>query len=120
MDKRVASLNLMGKLHQMYLLRVNETMSELKNRTFARKTKYCLLKSALGHFASGGLRRGFFKWKRFAFCEHTVQEVNEVGPVVEDVLHHQMRRENIKGFIEDQAYTPKEVQEITQWANKRQ
>jgi hypothetical protein len=31
-----------------------------------------------------------------------------------------MRRENIKGFIEDQAYTPKEVQEITQWANKRQ
>lgn len=116
----MASLNLMGKLHHMYLLRVNETMSELKNRTFARKTKYCLLKSALGHFASGGLRRGFFKWKRFAFCEHTVQEVNEVGPVVEDVLHHQMRRENIKGFIEDQAYTPKEVQEITQWANKRQ
>lgn len=44
------------------------------------------LKSALSHFADGGMRRGFFTWKRFTFKEFTVDEVNEVGPVVEDVL----------------------------------
>lgn len=39
-----------------------------------------------GHFISANVRDAFMRWKKKALFAQTVIEVNEIGPVVEEVL----------------------------------
>jgi len=42
-----------------------------------------------------------------------------VGPVVEEVLREQLRFQNSKYFLRDQAYTKPEVEKVAEWARER-
>ena len=43
-------------------------------------------KTMFGHFISANVRDAFMRWKKKALFAQTVIEVNEIGPVVEEVL----------------------------------
>lgn len=68
----------------------------------------------LGHFFSRQLRDTFLKWKYQAKLASTVIEVNETGPVVEEVLNHEIECSALISFMADQAYTPKEIEQAVE------
>ena len=47
----------------------------------------------------------------------TVIEVNEAGPVVEEVLDHRMDVENLKNLMKDEAFTKAQIDEIAEKAS---
>ena len=73
-----------------------------------------------GHWRGIGLRVAFFKWKDNANFNQTVEDVNETGPVVEDVYKYWQIYKNLKYFLKDEAYTPQEISKIAIWAYNRQ
>ena len=57
------------------------------------------------HWFVKDLRLAFNKWKHQARLEKTLIEVNEEGPIVEDVLNCQMDVFNLKKFMKDEGFT---------------
>lgn len=55
--------------------------------------------SMIHHCLTRSTRHAFDRWKRQANLMTTVQDVNESGPVVEEVLDHQLDVHNLKGLM---------------------
>lgn len=49
------------------------------------------------------------RWKNNAYLATTVIDVNETGPVVEEVLNQKLQYTNYISFMKEQAFTPKEI-----------
>lgn len=94
-------------------------MSELRRRAIKLKFTQLTIGAMLGHMSSYRVRLGFFRWRDQAKKVSVELEVDEVGPVVEEVHHHQLRDRNMKYFLRDEAYTPIEIHRISQWARGR-
>jgi hypothetical protein len=65
---------------------MTSNLSSLKTRTMVQKRRDKKIGNMLGHWHSRKRREAFLKWKNQASFATTVIEVNEVGPVVEEVL----------------------------------
>ena len=50
------------------------------------------------------MRDAFCKWKSQSTNDLTVIEVNEIGPVVEEVLEHRLDVCNLKDFMRKEGY----------------
>ena len=61
-------------------------MSHYRNQVHKIKVTETKKRVALSHWVVKDLRLAFNKWKHQARCAKTVEEVNEEGPVVEEVL----------------------------------
>lgn len=61
-------------------------LNELRTKVGLQRQKNMRISAMLGHWYARGLRHHFLKWKNQTTKDATVQEVNEQGPVVEDVL----------------------------------
>ena len=107
--KGIAASNLAGVLNQLYLSRMRTNLSDLRSKILKMWARRATIKNMLGHLFSWNLRDMFQKWKYQSLKQSTVEEVNEEGPVVEEVLVEQMRYENLKNFLKDQRYTSTEV-----------
>ena len=46
-------------------------------------------------------------------------EVNDAGPVVEEVLDHQLDVHNLKNLMKDEGFKPSEIDDIEQEADKK-
>ena len=69
-------------------------------------------KMVIGHWLSKDMRMAFLKWKNQAKQATTLLEVNEEGPVVEEVLEQQMNVFNLKKFMRDEGFTQRQIEEI--------
>lgn len=94
-------------------------LQTFRNKAFSHKGRHLVISSVIGHWNSRGLRRQFNLWKSQCLKEEAAEFVNEQGPIVEEVLREQLRFENCKNFLRDQAYTPSEVSDISDWAKGR-
>ena len=65
------------------------------------------------HFISNSTRDAFNRWKKKAYYEQTVIEVNEGGPVVEEVLESQMDVMNLKSLMKSEGFNEYQVEEIS-------
>lgn len=70
----------------MYLRRMTSNLSFLKSMTLVQKRRNAKVGNMLGHWHSRNKREAFLRWKDQAHYAATVQEVNETGSVVEEVL----------------------------------
>ena len=59
------------------------------------------------------------RWKKQSEVVTTVIEVNEAGPVVEEVLDHRMDVENLKNLMKDEAFTKAQIDEIAEKASQK-
>lgn len=66
-----------------------------------QKRKGTALCSIMIYWKSRALREKFFLWKANAHFVTTVIEVNQAGPVVEQVLNHKLEYENYLNFMQD-------------------
>lgn len=62
-------------------------MSDLRENVLSDKERCAKVINLFSHFGDkAAIRNYFFRWKNNAKKLETLQEVNEVGPVVEEVL----------------------------------
>lgn len=59
------------------------------------------------HMLSRGKREAFMKWKKKSESIACVEDVNECGPVVEEVLEARLVIKNCMDFMRNEGYTPK-------------
>lgn len=65
-----------------------------------------------GHFISAQVRDAFNRWKKKAGMCQTVIEVNEIGPVVEEVLDKQLDVTNLKNLMADEGFTSHQIADV--------
>lgn len=73
-------------LHELYLRKMAVNMSDLRVKVINQKKRSLLLLGLLNNIWIKRLRRSFLKWSRDKDLKTCVIEVNEEGPVVENVL----------------------------------
>jgi hypothetical protein len=59
----------------------------------------------MGYWHCRRYREMFLLWKNKAHMELTANDVNEDGPIVEQVQHWQMRFNNMQLLMKDERYT---------------
>ena len=72
-----------------------------------------------GHFISANVRDAFMRWKKKALFAQTVIEVNEIGPVVEEVLEKQLDVANLKNLMTSEGFTPNQIEDVAFKASKK-
>ena len=79
--------DLVSVLHTMHQKRMYRYLSDLRELIYSDKERCAKIKNLFSHFGdSAGTRNYFNRWKNQAKKAETVQEVNEAGPIVEEVL----------------------------------
>lgn len=61
------------------------------------------------HNLSNKTRAYFLRWKENADKTALIQELNDEGPVREQVFEHRQVLENCKNFMRDEGYTDREI-----------
>ena len=72
-----------------------------------------------GHFISANMRDAFNRWKKQATYAQTAIDVNEVGPIAEQVLKNQLQVHNLRKLMADEGFTNYQVDAVTINAEKR-
>jgi len=80
-------------------------MSDLRNRCYSANAKLRHKINLFLHMNSRSMRHAFNKWRDAAKCAETVEEVNLIGPVVEEVLEHRLDVNNLQNFMRKEGYT---------------
>jgi len=88
--KRSAANKLKLVLSQIFKRKMQQNLYSLKNMIQLRKVKCLKIKAMMSHWKSRCLREIFNKYKNNANFASTELDVNENGPVVEDVLTYQI------------------------------
>ena len=112
LEKDVASKSFSSILHQLYLRKMNSHLSVFRYKVIDQKLKDLAIGNMFGHWYSRDLRARFLGWRDQAKKASTVIEVNEGGPIVEEVLQQQLKWTNLIKFMKDQGYTDKEIEEF--------
>ena len=55
------------------------------------------------------LRDGFFRWKKYMEKEVLKQEMNETGPITEQVFEANRTIKNLTDFMRNENFTPEEI-----------
>ena len=71
------------------------------------------------HWNNRSVRDAFNKWKKQSTYGCTVIEVNEIGPVVEEVLEHRLDVNNLKDFMRKEGLDPDQVREVSDNTHRR-
>jgi len=95
---------------------MTDYLSALRVKVVDRKLKDLVISSMFGHWYARDLRRRFLHWRDQAKKATTVIDVNETGPIVEEVLEAQQQWTNQLKFMCDQGYTQKEMDELAEKA----
>ena len=112
-DKNVATRGLTGCLAKIYKRKLLQHYTHLRRQCHGDKLVTTKKKVMFGHFITKQVRECFNRWKRQAQYQTTVIEVNEIGPVVEQVLDKQMDVANLRNLMKDEAFTGVQVEDIT-------
>ena len=65
------------------------------------------------------MRDAFNKWKEQAAYAQTVINVNEIGPIAEQVLDKQLQVHNLRKLMKDEGFTNYQVEDVTNRADAR-
>ena len=106
-------------LTRLYRKRLLDYMSHLRLVSLKWKKEELKKLTMIKHCLSRGLRFAFDRWKRQASIAQTVIEVNDAGPVVEEVLEHQLDVHNLKQMMKDEGFKQGEIDDIEHDADKK-
>ena len=118
-EKDMAARNLEGAFRKIYMRKMLQNYTHLRRQILGNKVQEKKKKIMFGHFISAQVRDAFNMWKKKAHFAQTVIEVNEMGPIVEEVLDKQMKVANLKNLMTEEGFTPTEVQNVSDKANAK-
>jgi len=118
-SKQVSSRNLGGVLAKIYRRKLLSHYTHLRRQVFGAKVVNAKKKLMFAHFISQSVRDAFDRWKKKALYAQTVVEVNEIGPIVEEVLDARMDVQNLKQLMADEGFTNYEVEDVAHKADRK-
>lgn len=104
-ERNVSSRTLGDCLNKIYHRKLLGHYVHLRRQILGNKVVEGKKKLFFAHFISQSTRDAFMRWKKKALYEQTVLDVNEIGPVVEEVLDAQMQVMNLKNLMADEGFT---------------
>ena len=87
-EKGLSTKNMNSVLTRLYRKRLLDYMTHFRMVALNTKKDEFKKLTMVKHCLTRGLRHAFERWKRQANIAQTVINVNETGPVVEEVLDH--------------------------------
>lgn len=118
-EKGLAGKNVNSVLTRLYRKRLLDYMTHFRMVSLnLKKDEYKKL-AMVKHCLTRGLRLNFERWKRQANVAQTVVNVNETGPVVEEVLDHQLDVHNLKKLMTEEGFGKHEIDDIENEAQKK-
>lgn len=117
--KKVGAADAFSILHKLYISRMTRYMSEMRVKAYRNKESTSKRIMMINHLMSRQLRRSFNKWKTQTEACETVDDVNECGPVVEEVLEARLDIKNSVDFMREEGYTQKQIDECEELAETR-
>ena len=118
-EKNIASRNIndvLSKIRRRFLL---QHYSHLRRQILGDHVVERKKKAMFGHFISANMRDAFNRWKKQATYAQTAIDVNEVGPIAEQVLKNQLQVHNLRKLMADEGFTNYQVDAVTINAEKR-
>ena len=85
-EKKLSSRNIGDVLQKIYHRKLLQYYSHMRRQIHGDKVVEKKKKIMFGHFISAQMRDYFNKWKKQSMYESTVINVNEIGPISEQVL----------------------------------
>ena len=104
-EKKISSRNIGDCLTKIYRRKLLSHYSHMRRQIHGDKVVEAKKKAMFGHFISAQVRDAFKRWKQQSDYCNTVIEVNEIGPVVEEVLDHRLDVHNLKNLMADEGFT---------------
>ena len=117
--KELATRNLRDTLHKVYLRKMLQYHSHLRRQIHGDKVVEKKKKVMFGHFISKSMRDAFDMWKKKANFAQTVIEVNEIGPVVEEVLDARLDVTNLKNLMASEGFTEHQIEDVANRASDK-
>jgi len=118
-EKRQATINLQSIMKAIWRRNMTRNLYDLKNGRYKQRDEWRRVKTLCMHWNNRSVRDAFNKWKKQATYGNTVIEVNEIGPVVEEVLEHRLDVNNLKDFMRKEGLDPDQVREVSDNSHKR-
>ena len=94
-------------------------LSKLRNGAYQECKEHRNLRQMCKHLNNRSMRDAFQRWKCRSTYANTVIEVNEMGPVVEEVLEHRLDVTNLKNFMREEGFDPDQVCQVSDLTHKR-
>lgn len=101
MRKEVAVSSLSSSLKKVLTRNMTVYLSHLRTRCYNVKSVDMRKVAVVRHLMSRELRRAFNNWRKKTDCVLTVDDVNECGPVVEEVLEARLSIKNCLNFLKE-------------------
>lgn len=118
-SKVISARKLGDVLHEIYLRKLHLYYTHARKQTFAETSWRRKQRTAFGHMVTRRVRDAFNRWKQQATLAQTVIEVNEIGPVTEEVLDKQLDVANLRNLMADEGFTEHQIEDIHQTASKK-
>jgi hypothetical protein len=117
--KKVGTMDAQSILHKLYINRMTKYLSELRVKCYSAKESATKRLTMFNHMFTRQLRRAFEMWRSQTQAVATVEDVNECGPVVEEVLEARLMIKNCLDFLKQEGYSQKQRDEFEELAEKR-
>ena len=118
-EKTLSSKNVHSVLLRIYRKRMLDYLTHIRLVALNGKKEQSKKLSMIHHCLTRSLRHAFDKWKMQANVMTTVIDVNETGPVVEEVLDHQLDVHNLKALMDKEGFTQNEIDEVADKAQDK-
>ena len=115
-EKGLSTKNVHSVLTRIYRKRLLDYMTHLRLVSLKGKREQMKKLSMIKHCLTRSMRAAFERWRRQANIATTVIDVNEAGPVVEEVLDHQLDVHNLKKLMTSEGFTPFEIEDVAEKA----
>ena len=112
-EKAIGSQKLGDVLHEIYMRKLHLYYMHLRRQVFGDKSTKLRKRTMFGHFVSRRVRDAFDLWKSKANLATTVIDVNEMGPITEEVLDKQLDIANLRNLMASEGFTEHQVEDVT-------
>ena len=118
-EKMISARKFSDALHEIYMKKLHLYYMHMRRQIQGGKTWHTKQKTTFGHFVSRRVRDAFNMWKNKATLATTVIEVNEIGPIAEEVLEKQLDVANLRNLMADEGFTEHQIEDVTQNASDK-
>jgi hypothetical protein len=118
-EKKHATKDAYSILDKLYSKKMNDYLSHFRTVSWNMKASEAKRRAMFKHVISRGVRQAFMTWKKRADELFTEEEVNDCGPVVEDVLEAKLDIKNCIKMLTEEGFTPQQIAEFEEKAEAR-
>ena len=118
--KRRASYDIMSILSERHIRKSRIYFNKYKFKVSDRHQRVMRLNIIYGKFNAQLKHTGFRRWVHYTDKHMDAQELNEIGPVTEEVFEANRLIKNLKDFMRSEGYPEEQIKRIMAEVNEKE